>query len=372
MNSASSTSPLPSRSVPWPPPFPYSSPASRLALKPSGFTTGTTIVRVFGHEVANAGVTAAVAENQLVGPLHRVLARGPLARVVHAELEEDGAAVAGVRVRRDLDALDRTALVGLVVQRDRARRGPGARAPDASCPRCSRTGAGSWSGRSGTRSWRWRRRTARPRRGPARAWTAMSGTSTRVGEVVVHELLRVGGAVEHRLDEARGRRARSGRARGRLSSFLRARSASTRARADTLPRVARVDRDRLEAQLCARRAARQAAGLDDQIAALDREARGHLARRRCRRSRPRRGRSPGRSPPGPSRRIAAVRRAVTAPAERHRHALLGHPGPAALSAGARLVDRARGGNRLREQSSRRRRRRQQQRSKRNYEPDPPA
>ena len=46
MNSGSEITPSPSRSVAWPPPFPYSSPASRLALKPSGLTIGMTIVRV--------------------------------------------------------------------------------------------------------------------------------------------------------------------------------------------------------------------------------------------------------------------------------------------------------------------------------------
>ena len=71
------------------------------------------------HQPLGLGVAAAVAEDQLVGPLHRVLGRRPLARVVRAHLEEDGLAVAGVRVRGDLDALDRTALVRGVVERDR-------------------------------------------------------------------------------------------------------------------------------------------------------------------------------------------------------------------------------------------------------------
>ena len=84
------SSPLPPR----PSPPPWSSPASREALKPSGLTIGTTIVRVVCDQLAHAGVAVAVALDQLERPLERVLARRPLARVVDAELQEDGLAVA--------------------------------------------------------------------------------------------------------------------------------------------------------------------------------------------------------------------------------------------------------------------------------------
>ena len=110
-----SSSALPPR----PSPPPCSSPASREALKPSGLTIGTTIVRVRAHQPLRPRVAAAVAEDQLVGPLDRVLGRRPLARVVSAHLQEHRLAVAGAGVRGDLDALDRAALVGAVVERDR-------------------------------------------------------------------------------------------------------------------------------------------------------------------------------------------------------------------------------------------------------------
>ena len=64
----------------------------------------------------------AVVQGQVEGELHRVLARGPLARVVHAHLDVDRLAVALVAdVVGDLDALHLATLVGLVGQRDRAR-----------------------------------------------------------------------------------------------------------------------------------------------------------------------------------------------------------------------------------------------------------
>ena len=71
------------------------------------------------HEPVRSRVALPVAEDQLVGPLHRVLGRRPLARVVGAHLQEHRLAVAGAGARGDLDALDRAALVGAVVERDR-------------------------------------------------------------------------------------------------------------------------------------------------------------------------------------------------------------------------------------------------------------
>ncbi len=66
-------------------------------------------------------VAGVVAVDELVGPLHRVLARGPLAGVVDAHLQEHRLAVADrVHVGGDLDPLDRAPLVGLVGERDRA------------------------------------------------------------------------------------------------------------------------------------------------------------------------------------------------------------------------------------------------------------
>ena len=71
------------------------------------------------HQPLRPRVAVAIAEDQLVGPLHRVLGRRPLPRVVSAHLQEHGLAVGGAGVGCDLDALDGTALVGAVVERDR-------------------------------------------------------------------------------------------------------------------------------------------------------------------------------------------------------------------------------------------------------------
>ena len=80
-----------------------------------------------------------------------------------------------VRVGGDLDALDRAALVGRVVERDRLDEvGVLARQP------LHRLGvveqaAVAWSGRWAARRRRWRRRTPRRRGGRARLWTVRSG-----------------------------------------------------------------------------------------------------------------------------------------------------------------------------------------------------
>ena len=363
--------PSPARSVAWPPPFPYSSPASRRALKPSGLTIGTTIVRVFDHEVEHAGVTAAVAVVQLERPLHRVLARRPFARVVHAHLEEDGPAVAGVHVLRDLDALDRPALVGLVVQRDRTHEVRVARAPAPSCPRCSRTGAGRSSGRSGSRMRRSPRRTARLPRAPAATGRPGPGPRPCTRSCCRRACWR-----------RPRRRAPPRRSPGppcsvrssprSVSSFLRARLAVATRTSDALRASGRVDRNRLRRSavpLDALPQRRQACTI--RLLPEPRSPRPPR-RRRCRRSRPRGGRSPGSMIARSQSPRAAVRRAVTAPADRHRDALLGHSGAAALSARARLVDRARRGDCLRQQSRRRRRSRHEQDPSATTSPIPPA
>ncbi len=60
----------------------------------------------------------AVAVDEVVRPLHRMLRRGPLAGVMQAELQEDGLAALDVDVARDLDAEDRPAEQAAVRQRD--------------------------------------------------------------------------------------------------------------------------------------------------------------------------------------------------------------------------------------------------------------
>jgi hypothetical protein len=62
---------------------------------------------------------AAVAADQLERPLHRVLARRPLARVMDAHLQEDRLAVGLPHVARDLDAVHLAALERRVVERHR-------------------------------------------------------------------------------------------------------------------------------------------------------------------------------------------------------------------------------------------------------------
>ena len=70
--------------------------------------------------VRDPRVARVVALDEVARELHRELARRPLAGVVEAEVEEDGAAVVGaVHVCGDLDALDRPALEGRA-DRDRA------------------------------------------------------------------------------------------------------------------------------------------------------------------------------------------------------------------------------------------------------------
>ena len=86
--------------------------------KPSTLTTGTMIVRLLATMLRRAGVTAVVGQ-QVVGELHRVLDRGPLAGVVGAHHEEDRLAVVDVRrVGRDLDAAHRATLDARVGEGD--------------------------------------------------------------------------------------------------------------------------------------------------------------------------------------------------------------------------------------------------------------
>jgi hypothetical protein len=61
------------------------------------------------HQVGGAGV-GAVAAQEVVRELDRVLARRPLAGVVDAHLQEDRLAVLGARRLGDLDAVDLPAL----------------------------------------------------------------------------------------------------------------------------------------------------------------------------------------------------------------------------------------------------------------------
>ena len=277
MNSGPRSPPSPSRSVAWPPPFPYSSPASRLALKPSGLTIGTTIVRGPRHEVARARVAVPVAVHQLVRPLHGVLARGPLARVVHAELEERRPAVAGVHVRRDLDALDLAALVGLVVQRDRADQArvvPHQRLHVLAVVEQPPVGG---RGRSAGRSARSPPRSGRRPRGPgAPARSGPGPGSCRRSCCRPASARRPRRTAPPR--RSRGRRAPTGRARASFSWFFRSRLAVCTRTSDafTFPVVS--IGIRLDAQLRRGRAAGAAARLDDQSVAGGREARGHLVR----------------------------------------------------------------------------------------------
>ena len=71
------------------------------------------------QQVGDAGVPPVVA-HQVVGELHRHLARRPLARVVQAHHEEHGLAarLGALDVVRDLDAVDGAALERLVRQRE--------------------------------------------------------------------------------------------------------------------------------------------------------------------------------------------------------------------------------------------------------------
>ena len=88
-------------------------------LNPSGFTTGTTIVRVrCTSDVVRVSVP--VVAQQVVRELDRVLRRRPLTSVVHAHVQEDGLAVLRVRrVHGDLDPVHVTAQHALVLQRER-------------------------------------------------------------------------------------------------------------------------------------------------------------------------------------------------------------------------------------------------------------
>ena len=92
-------------------------------LKPSGLTMGSTIVRVAVHEAGRARV-GAVAAQEVVGELHGVLGRGPLARVVDAHVQEDRLAVVDRRrVRGDLDGVHVAAQDGLVREHERPDQG---------------------------------------------------------------------------------------------------------------------------------------------------------------------------------------------------------------------------------------------------------
>ena len=86
MNSA--RLPVAVQSVSWPPPLLE---LAGLAARVEAVHVHDrdTIVRVF-DEVAHARVAVAIPEHELVRPLHRVLGRGPLTRVVRAHLEEHG------------------------------------------------------------------------------------------------------------------------------------------------------------------------------------------------------------------------------------------------------------------------------------------
>ena len=72
------------------------------------------------HDVGGARVTGLEAVDQLVGPLHRVLARGPLARMVDAHVQERRLAVVCIDVGRDLDAHHVLAEPRLIRQREQA------------------------------------------------------------------------------------------------------------------------------------------------------------------------------------------------------------------------------------------------------------
>ena len=73
-------------------------------------------MRVSRSSLVVALVAGLGAVEDLVGPLDRVLARGPLAGVVHAHLQEGRLAVADAGVAGDLDPGDGAALVGLLGQ----------------------------------------------------------------------------------------------------------------------------------------------------------------------------------------------------------------------------------------------------------------
>ena len=152
------------------------------------------------HQVRDARVLA-VALDQVGGELHRHLGRGPLARVVHAHLEEDGLAVGGVHVLRDLDAVDQPALEACGWASRSAWPGRDARAPGPSCRPRSRPGGGSRRGR-------WAARTSSSWRGSGR-WPGGCGSSAgrgrrprSLGEARAAQLGGVGGAVEHHVDVA--------------------------------------------------------------------------------------------------------------------------------------------------------------------------
>ena len=87
---------------------------------PSGFTTGISDGAGPLDQTLDAGVAGREALDQVVGELHRVLARRPLPGVVQAHEHERralvGGGVGGVDAGGDLDAVDRLALDALVGQ----------------------------------------------------------------------------------------------------------------------------------------------------------------------------------------------------------------------------------------------------------------
>ncbi len=92
---------------------------SRVRLKPSGLTTGTTIVRVrLTRSVVCWSKPYFLTSS--MGPLDGMLARGPLPGVMKPHLKEHRLTVTRVRVPRDLDSLDGASLEAAVGQRDQA------------------------------------------------------------------------------------------------------------------------------------------------------------------------------------------------------------------------------------------------------------
>ena len=192
--------------------LPSAEPTLREPLKPSGLTIGTTRLRLCRTMPRRARVAGLVAVDQLVGPLHRVLARRPLARVVDAHVQERRLAVVERDVLGDLDA--------------RAPRGP-SRSCSGSVNSRTKPGfcggerlqlglvvgqlCGSSCGRSGASvaTTGARRLCARP------AAATRSSTSTRQLKPAARSVASSVGAVEHDAERGRCRRARSGRGRAR-------------------------------------------------------------------------------------------------------------------------------------------------------------
>ena len=229
---------------------------------------------------------AAVAAHQLERPLHRVLARGPLARVVDAQLEEDRLAVGLLHVAGDLDAVHLAALERRVVERDRAdqlgrRRGQRlhlglvvvevavAGAAGGQPARADALGEGPVGGAVA----------ARLRR--------EVGDLGRVPQPGVAQLLEVAGAIGDDLDEAVAAvlgQVKPERVEQRLGRGRRSLHAHQRGALVLRPGG---QRDGERAQARARCAARAPAGLEHQLAAAAGEALGELARAEAGRGRDR-------------------------------------------------------------------------------------